>query len=57
MNADPLRALVAERFGANQWWKSRATAALEDNDLQCGIRRRALSEALDGIDNELEEAV
>lgn len=55
MNADPLNALVAERFGTNQWWKSPAMVALEDNDLQCGMRRRALSEALAGIDDEIQE--
>jgi hypothetical protein len=52
---DPLYAdLLRERFGKSAWWVT-ARPELVDSKLTQGIRRRALSEALDGID-ELEEA-
>jgi hypothetical protein len=52
MTVDPMHALLEERFSQNQWWKSPETLALEDTDLLCGMRRRALSEALAGIDDD-----
>jgi len=49
------RDLIAERYEHPTWWVP--TRPLEvDSKLTQGIRRRALSEALDGIDDELKEA-
>jgi hypothetical protein len=50
---DPLRALLNERYGCNQWWTS-PRPELDDSALMQGIRRVALNEALDGVDDELE---
>ena len=50
-------ALVSERFSDPIWWISPAVIDQQDNDLNCGARRRALSEALAGIhDDEMEVA-
>lgn len=49
-------ALVSERFSRSLWW---VTPRLElvDSKLMQGIRRRALSEALDSTEDDIEEAV
>jgi hypothetical protein len=53
---DPLlTALTRERYGANQWWVT-TDHPMVDNDLACGKRRRALSEALDAYDDAEEVA-
>lgn len=53
---DPLLAdLLRERFGKSTWWVT-TKSELVDSKLTQGIRRRALTEAVDG-DDELEEAV
>jgi hypothetical protein len=52
---DPLYAdLLRERFGPPQWWVATRPEEV-DSKLTQGIRRRALSEALDGIDDDLKE--
>jgi hypothetical protein len=48
-------ALVSERFGRSMWWVT-PRPEFVDSKLTQGIRRRALSEALDGIDNYEETA-
>lgn len=55
MTRDPLNAALAqERFGRSLWW-STAKPELVDSKLMQGIRRRALSEALeDDYDEEVE---
>jgi hypothetical protein len=45
-------ALTSERFGRSLWWTH---PDFVDTRLSQGIRRRALSEALEGIDD-IEEA-
>jgi hypothetical protein len=53
--ADPLYlALLRERFGKSTWWVT-TRPELVDSALAQGIRRRALSEAIDG--DEIEEAI
>ena len=44
-----------ERFGASLWWVT-PRPDLDDSPFMQGIRRRALSEALDGIEDESEVA-
>jgi hypothetical protein len=46
--------LLRERFGKSTWWVT-TKPELVDSKLMQGIRRRALSEAIDG-DDEIEEA-
>jgi hypothetical protein len=54
---DPLYTdLLRERFGKSTWWVT-TRPELVDSKLTQGIRRRALSEALDGEDDELAEAI
>jgi len=49
--------LLSERFSRSPWFETtRPDMPLDDSPLAQGIRRRALSEALDGIEDE-EEAV
>lgn len=43
--------LTAERFSWPLWWASPATRDAEDTQLNQGIRRRALSEALDEFED------
>jgi hypothetical protein len=52
---DLLQSLQQERFGISQWWVT-PRPEFVDSKLMQGIRRRALSEALEGIDEE-EEAI
>lgn len=54
---NPLYAdLRKERYAPPLWWVTTRPEEV-DSKLTQGIRRRALSEALDGHDDELEEAV
>lgn len=48
-------ALVSERF-SGLWWTTERPELVDSKLLQ-GIRRRALSEALEGIDDDIEEAI
>jgi hypothetical protein len=57
MTRDPLYASLAqERFGRSEWW-STVKPELIDSKLMQGIRRRALSEALEDDQDEEVEAV
>jgi hypothetical protein len=47
-------ALTSERFSQSLWWVT-PRPEFVDSKLTQGIRRRALSEALDGIDDNYEE--
>jgi len=52
MQTDPLYAeLLRERFGKSTWWVTSRPEQV-DSKLMQGIRRRALSEAIDGHDDE-----
>jgi hypothetical protein len=56
MTDAPLYAdLRKERYAPSLWWVTSRPEEV-DSKLTQGIRRRALSEALDGIDDELKEA-
>lgn len=48
--------LTRERFTKSVWFET-STPAVVDSKLMQGIRRRALSEALDGLQDEEVEAV
>lgn len=47
-------ALINERFSRSLWWTPPERV---DTKLTQGIRRRALTEALDGIADDYEEAI
>lgn len=49
-------ALTNERFGPSVWWET-PRPELVDSKLMQGIRRRALSEALEGTQDDYEEAI
>lgn len=51
---DLLQSLQQERFGTSQWWTTQLPEFV-DNKLMQGIRRRALSEALDSTENDYQE--
>jgi hypothetical protein len=48
--------LLRERFGKSTWWVT-TKPELVDSKLMQGIRRRALTEAVGGYEDEIEEAV
>lgn len=55
MTTNPLYAAVYKERFSSTWWVT--TRPEVDSTFMQGVRRRALSEALDGHDDELEEAV